>query len=241
MNARWNEITALFGGTFDPPHQGHVAAVEGLLRAPAVQNIRVLPAATPPLKDSGTLTPPEHRVAMTKLAFAELIKSSGTVEIDPIEVIRAERTPAVPSYSIDTVLQLRSEYPRLAFVIGSDQLSLLPQWHRARELIKLCHWIVLRRSGASTPGSALAELSASGWISRTDAQGRLMHPGDHAQVLECWAIPGSSHTFNLVATHAPALSSTEIRKTLLRTGSAPENALSAAVFEYLKLHRLYGT
>src|SRR6185437_5876583 len=65
------------------------------------------------------------------------------VVIDPREVQNA--SPGKPSYSFDTLQELRKDDPRIAFVIGADQLQELPRWHRFPEILGLCHWIILKR------------------------------------------------------------------------------------------------
>src|SRR5688572_17471371 len=113
-NVNWSEVTAIFGGAFDPPHLGHREAVEGILRNPGVRNVIILPTGDPPLKE--TRTPAEHRLAMARLGFANLREGlSYRVEIDD----RETRRPAGrPSYTIDTIRELRRDLGRtLAFVI----------------------------------------------------------------------------------------------------------------------------
>jgi nicotinate (nicotinamide) nucleotide adenylyltransferase len=140
----WREVTAIFGGTFDPPHLGHREAVASLFKVPGVGRVFVSPAATPPLKASRAST--EARIAMTRLAFAGL----PDVTIDLREIERAKKDPAKPSYSFDTLLELKREIPgkQLAFVLGTDQAARLPSWHRYPEILDLCHWIVLKRKGS---------------------------------------------------------------------------------------------
>jgi nicotinate-nucleotide adenylyltransferase len=147
---KWNEITAVFGGTFDPPHLGHTQAIEGLLREPGVKRVLIIPSARPPHK-------PEHataaqRWAMAKLAFKDI----------PGCALRAETTS---SYSFDTLQDLRRDYgDKLAFVIGTDQLAKLDTWYKFPEVLDLCHWIVLERKGGSP--ADLAPLK--GFTSRGD-------------------------------------------------------------------------
>jgi nicotinate-nucleotide adenylyltransferase len=225
---KWSEVTAIFGGTFDPPHLGHREAALGLLRHPGVKQVRVLPSWLPPHK-SRSGTPAGHRVGMVERCF----EGASGVRIDLREIERGEARPDAPTYSYDTLSELGREIParRLAFVIGADQLAQLPTWHRFPEVLGLSHWIVLARrpQGESLAYSALKDLGSSGKL------GREIGPN-------CWQLAGTSHTcLQLVSTEARELSSTGIREAIARTGKPPEGALPEAVSAYLKLHRLYGS
>ena len=215
----WSQITALLGGTFDPPHVGHLAAAQGLLRNPGVRQVRILPSETPPHKPS--VATPAQRLEMTRLAFAPAFK------VDPRELERAGT--GRPSYSYDTLRELQQELPgdRLAFVIGTDQLAGLPRWHRFPDVLGLCHWIVLKRRGGVALRDALPPLLAS----------NLLRPSGQDQ----YAIPSGDRTLLLVETEAPELSSTQIRQAIARTGLIPEGAVTPEVSAYLKLHRIYGS
>src|SRR4051812_37133027 len=100
---RWNEITAVFGGRFDPPHVGHREAVKGLFRSPGVKEVIILPSGNSPHKPSiGTIS---QRAEMAKLAFSSLtgdLIPSGIWQ-DPIELNRAKINPNLPTYSFDTL------------------------------------------------------------------------------------------------------------------------------------------
>ena len=142
---------AIFGGTFDPPHVGHVLAVHFVLLTQEVERVLVIPSAQHPFgkKHRGV----EHRLEMCRLAFAGL---GNRVEVLDIEARREGK-----SYTVDTVEQLRRIYPEVQFtlVIGSDIVSELPQWKdwdRLREMIRLC---VLERldedAGSARPGDSV--------------------------------------------------------------------------------------
>lgn len=227
---RWSEITAAFGGTFDPPHLGHREAVRGLFRNPGVCRVLILPAATPPHKQAST--PAEHRVAMARLNFSSTPRDSypSEVSLDLREVERA-KTQLKPSYSFDTLQELKREFPKLAFVIGTDQLRELHKWYRFPEILTLCHWLVLARKpeGEAKALDGFRELEASGLI-RKDQQDS-----------GAWVTRDGQKTLKLVPTDAPALSSSEIRLAIGRQGLSPENSLFPDVLSYLNQHRLYGT
>jgi nicotinate-nucleotide adenylyltransferase len=222
-------VTAVLGGTFDPPHNGHLKAIEGLIQDCGVAQVLVLPTPSPPHKPS--TASPKQRVEMAEIAFGNL----GTqVRLDWREFARAKRQPAgQPIYTYETLLELRREHPNLAFVIGSDQLEKLPTWKRFPELLSLCHWIVLQRKpgGHERALKALQEWTVSG----------LVKPAAHTETLE-WTIRSSSRATSLwlVPTPAPEVSSTFIREQLAKSGQQPDGTLAPQIALYLKTHRLYG-
>ena len=230
----WAEITAVFGGTFDPPHTGHVEAVRGLFEDPGVQRVLVLPTSTPPHKHF--LTSAEHRVAMVKLCFASSVHQN--IQIDLTEIERSMQRPGGYNYSFDTLQELSQRFHgsnQLAFVIGADQLASIENWFRFPEVLDLCHWIVLARkpSGLATALQAIQKLEASNLLKK-----RGDGPTGSSQL---WHIGKMSSFLRIVDTRAPEISSTDVRQALCRNGSAPEGSLVPAVEAYLKLHHLYGT
>ena len=119
----------VFGGAFDPPHLAHVALVRSAIQALALDEVRVLPTGQA-WHRSGPITSSEHRLAMTRLAFAALPK----VQVDAREITRSG-----PSYTVDTLHELASEHPgaQLFLLIGDDQRRSLPGWHRIEEIARL--------------------------------------------------------------------------------------------------------
>lgn len=223
----WSEVTAVFGGAFDPPHSGHVEAVRGLLRDPGVRELLVMPTGRPGHK--GARTDPAHRLAMAKLAFAGI----GGATIDAREVARAGADPR-PTYTFDTLQELRRERSELAWVIGTDQLGELQRWHRFPELLGLCHWIVLERrlSGAEEARETLQSWQASGLLSERSPGLPVRH----------YPIGRGKTCLFLCPTDAPAVASTSLREQLERTGlPADSTLLPRPVAEYIRAHRLYGS
>jgi nicotinate-nucleotide adenylyltransferase len=223
----WNSVTAVFGGTFDPPHLGHREAVRGLLKNPGVKRVLVVPSGSHPFKQDATSN--EHRLAMTQLGF----KGLQDIEIDSCEISRVQANASAPTYTIDTILELKRNHPELAFVIGADQLAQLHSWHRFRELLSACHWIVLARrpDGEELAGQVLRQWEASGLI----REGRIRNAS------------GSETTLiKLFPTDAPALASADIRKEIARQADPQEllqrleSWLLPEVLGYLMEHRIYG-
>lgn len=211
----------MFGGTFDPPHVGHLEAVRGLFENPGAREVWVLPASIPPQKKS--LATSEQRVEMTKIVFSD----TKDVKVDLREIERGKRNPAAPSYSFDTLNEICQEVSRLAFVIGNDQLRDLHSWYRFPELLGLCHWVVLARKpdGMALVYSILQEWRGSG----------LALPRGN----DCWQLKGGSY-LRAVLTEAPDVSSTSIRQQISRTGELPEESIPIKLINYLNIHRIYG-
>jgi nicotinate-nucleotide adenylyltransferase len=215
---RWNEITAVFGGRFDPPHLGHREAVRGLFKFPAVKQVLILPSGSAPHKPA--LANATQRTEMAKLALSDLPFDClpAEIEFDLRELDRARLNPTVPTYSFETIQQLRAIYPKLAFVIGADQLVALPTWHRFPELLTLCHWIVLERK---PQGSQLARQTLQEW----EASGLVKAQGPNS-----WETTRKPEfTIQIVPTEAKDVSSTQIREAIARTGEPPADSILPGV------------
>lgn len=119
----------MFGGAFDPPHNGHVALAGAALAQLQLDELRVVPTGHAWHK-ARILTPASDRLAMARLAFAGL---PGVV-VDDREMHRAG-----PTYTIDTLREFASEQPgaQLYLVMGADQARALPSWHRWQDLFQI--------------------------------------------------------------------------------------------------------
>lgn len=130
----------VLGGTFDPPHIGHMLMAQYALEALALEEIIFVPSGRPPHKDMGAVTPSEHRLNMVRLATAYNPQFS----VDDLELNARENT-----YTINTIQALRAQRPdaELFFLIGADSLTELSSWKRIDELLPLCRFIVFARPG----------------------------------------------------------------------------------------------
>ena len=119
----------VFGGAFDPPHRAHVALVRSAIDSLQLDEVRVLPTGQA-WHRSASLTDATHRLAMTRLAFAEVPQAM----VDEREIRRNG-----PSYTVDTLRELATEHPgaRLFLLIGDDQRRSLPGWHLIGEIARL--------------------------------------------------------------------------------------------------------
>lgn len=132
----------LFGGTFDPPHIGHLIIAQTVFEAEHFDKIYFIPANIPPHKNKHTITPVELRLGMLKIA----IRDNPNFEISDIEIRRGG-----VSYSIDTIQSIKKEKnltrESLFFLIGSDSLKLFRTWHQPEKILKECQVIVAIRPG----------------------------------------------------------------------------------------------
>jgi len=141
----------VFGGTFDPPHAGHIAAVTAVLHQGVCDQVVFVPAGTPWQKAGrDDLSSPDDRYAMTVLLAREL--SACTVS-------RVEIDRPGPSYTADTLVLFRERFPdtELLLILGADAAIGLPTWHRAEEVLALAQLAVVPRPDSGTELLELAE------------------------------------------------------------------------------------
>ena len=134
---------AIFGGTFDPIHSGHMQAAKAAARRLHLNKVLFVPTGCPPHKTSTVLTDYHHRFAMVALACAEDSRFVPSMLESP------ELRPG-PHYSVDTVRRVKRMLKpgdTLYFLIGVDALLDLPHWKQFRELLALTNFIVVSRPG----------------------------------------------------------------------------------------------
>ena len=211
-----SELHAVFGGTFDPVHFGHLRSAEALARLTGLHKVTLLPNNLPPHRPQPVASPAQ-RLAMLRCAIADL----PLFDIDDRELHRD-----TPSWTVTTLQTIRAErgsQQPLAFIIGQDSLLSLNKWHRWRELMSLCHLLVCRRPGyCRQPESA--ELQH--WISKhlTDDPRRLQQ---YPAGLIC-----------LADTPYYPVSATVIRQRL-HTGQSCSDLLPLSVINYIRQAGLY--
>jgi nicotinate-nucleotide adenylyltransferase len=140
----------IYGGAFDPPHRAHINLAESALAQFKFDEMHVIPTGDAVHKRRH-LSPAVHRIEMAKLAFHGVAKTM----IDEREVNRGGA-----SYTIDTLLELKTLYPKSKFtlIIGQDQLMVFHTWHRYEEILKLATLAVVVRSGSA--GASAAEATS---------------------------------------------------------------------------------
>lgn len=137
----------ILGGTFDPPHLGHVAAADAAKRRLGLDAVLVVPAGRSPLRDASPRASDSDRLAMAALAFAD----RPWARVDAREIRRGG-----VSWSIDTARELAAEHPgaELHWILGSDQLVRLDRWKDAADLCRLVTFAVFPRSGLGADAPA---------------------------------------------------------------------------------------
>jgi len=206
---------AVFGGTFDPVHYGHLRSALELVEELDLAQLRLMPSAVPPHREKPACSA-EHRAAMVRLAVA----GEPRLACDDRELHRAGR-----SYTYDSLLELREEcgWERsLCMVLGCDALLELEGWHRWRELTDLAHVVVIARPGWAIPRQGVM----AAWLSD--------HRGAGAEALR-----GAAAGRVLIEELRPLdISSTEIRE-LLASGRSARYLMPEAVLDYIQRNKLY--
>jgi nicotinate-nucleotide adenylyltransferase len=206
----------LVGGTFDPPHVGHLALARAARDAFGLDEVRLMPTGRSWQK-AGAGASSAQRLAMTRLAVAGLAPAE-RMAVDDREVRRDG-----PTYTVDTLRELRAELgdeTALVLVIGSDQLRNLPTWHRWTELFALAHVAATQRERVGLDGLPAAledELAARGRQSLPDA------PAGAIVLFSMPAVP---------------VSATALRAQLQR-GERPDGLSPPAVLDYIGSNGLY--
>jgi len=126
---------ALFGGSFDPPHSGHITVIYEALRSLPIERLIVVPAYVNPFK-SGTHAPAALRLKWLKTIF----DTEKNIEVSDFETAQGH-----PVRTIETVRHYLKEDPDIYLIIGADNLETLSKWHQFDELDRLVTWVVATR------------------------------------------------------------------------------------------------
>lgn len=201
-------LRGFYGGTFDPIHQGHLLSALYVQQACQLDSLDLLPCHLPPHRDSPSSS--AHRAEMVRLAIAPYPQ----LRLNLLELKRD-----TPSYTVDTLTELKQQYPAdiLCFVIGMDSLCYFTRWHRWPEILALCHLLVLQRPGYS---------AASG-----DAPGLLQQFGCPSVT----ALREAKHGHILLLQNPPV----DVSATAIRSGEAAPAQQIPAVQAYIQQHGLY--
>ncbi|HEY4485571.1 MAG TPA: nicotinate-nucleotide adenylyltransferase [Nitrospiria bacterium] len=215
----------IFGGTFDPVHNGHLAIAEEVRSALNLDRVLLIPSYRPPHK-SKEVTPALHRLAMVRLA----VEGHPGLEASDLEVVRRGK-----SYTIDTVRELEGRYPPqtpLHLIMGLDALLEFSSWREPKDLAERCDLVAVFR-----PGSRFIDLREAGLPCAPDP--RALEELDAGRRSK-YELPMTSRTQLIllrVATHED--SATKIRS-VLSSGASLKNLLPAPVESYIMQNNLYG-
>ena len=148
----WRRV-AIYGGTFDPVHNGHLEVARRVLKLFELDEVIFVPACVPPHKRDANISSAFHRFAMLALATeADRRLLVSTIELD---------SPEQP-YAVETVERLRStlgEQTEVFFLMGADSWLEITSWHEWQRLLTLCHFIVVTRPGFEIEGVDYSNMS----------------------------------------------------------------------------------
>ncbi|WP_109485862.1 nicotinate (nicotinamide) nucleotide adenylyltransferase [Occallatibacter savannae] len=225
---------AFFGGSFDPPHMGHLGIARAAQALLQLDTVLFTPVGSQPLKPLGSTASFEDRVAMTELAISSLPNFA-------VSFADAPDPSGEPNYSIDTLHRLQAQFPsaQLFTLMGADSFLSLRRWYRGADIPFLAPLIV-----ASRPGQELHHLSSElpdGLSIAADPQAAANRPG----TLEVYLIrntSGAEAPLYLLPGLEIEISASEIRQNVsaaLDRLCAEHSILPAAVCDYISTHHLY--
>jgi len=219
-----------YGGTFDPVHNGHLAVARAARDATRA-SVFLLPAADPPHKG------PTHADAQQRARMLDLAVAGET----GLKVDRRELRREGPSYTIDTLLELRAELGNdapIAWLIGGDSLNQLHTWHRWRELFAHAHILAVQRPGSHIDPDTLGRIAP---LVQVEAAQRWRSLDDLSRA------PSGGLAVLLLQELRPE-SSTELRRRIAAGDGDPADGnpgwrglVPPSVASYIDRHHLYST
>ena len=130
----------IYGGTFAPVHNGHIAAAKAFLAQAELDKLLIMPTLIPPHKQVTYADDPQDRLNMLKLAFGELPEYNETLFISEYEL----NSPP-PSYTVYTLRHFHEEGVRITFLCGTDMFLTLDKWKAPEEIFRLCRIALMPR------------------------------------------------------------------------------------------------
>ena len=220
---------ALFGGSFDPPHRGHVALARLAMDRLHLDRVVVAPVGLQPLKHEAAATSYDDRMEMTRLAFA----GHPRIEVSRLDAPLPDNRP---NYTIETVLRLKRRLAtddQLFCLLGADSWLTVGKWHRASDLLMACEFIVGARPGfdLSHAAAALPEGMSAIELPSEQAGSLLLSIRDPA---------GHESRLYLLNDLAEDVSATGVRAALSHQSPGDsDSVLSPQVARYIHEHNLY--
>ena len=208
------KLIGLYGGTFDPIHNGHIHVADGIYHSLQLDHVQFIPCKSPPHRPHPVANV-GHRLNMLKLA----VNHSHYFAINPIELNRDG-----PSYAIETVKAISEEQPNnhFAFILGLDSFMHFNQWEQWSKFLDYCHLIVINRPSYHLPKKS--------WLEQFLADHQTEYKSD---------LHHYHHGKILLHTLTPAhVSATRIREDLM-AGEYQDIALPEHVLDYIQRHCLY--
>jgi nicotinate-nucleotide adenylyltransferase len=221
---------ALFGGTFDPIHRGHLNVARAAARRFRLRETWFVPADIPPHKQKTPLTSYFHRYSMVVLALANEPDFLPSLIEAPDPEPHMERRP---SYSIDTVRKVKAGLrrgDRLYFLIGIDAFRDIAKWYKAEELLRECEFII-----AARPGYSLADVAES-LPEGVRPKAKELKKYRNSDFHESLRLPGV--TLHLLPETHEDVSATQIRAAMKKRKGLTE-LVPDSVAEYIRKEGLY--
>jgi len=226
---------AFFGGSFDPPHLGHIGVALAAQKALHLDTVLFSPVGVQPLKPHGSTASFEDRVAMTELAIKGLPQFA-------ISFADAPAPSGTPNYTIDTLMRLHEQFPAatLFMLMGADSLLGLRRWYRGADIPFVAPLIV-----ASRPGQRLEDLTAILPDGLTIAENATTVENTAEEQLSVFVLrngAGASTLFYLLPGLEIEISASDIRRQVsaaIDRLCAGHEVLPDAVCEYIATHGLY--
>ncbi|MDR3763296.1 MAG: nicotinate-nucleotide adenylyltransferase [Acidobacteriota bacterium] len=218
---------ALYGGSFDPVHRGHLRVARAAVEKFALDRVAFVPAGAQPFKSRQAVTAYEHRFAMLELALAGEARFTVS-RLESPEALR--ESGAAASYTIDTVRRLRTTLTpgtRLFLLLGMDAFQLIAKWRYAVELLRSTECIVASRPGFPLTG-VLEALPAELRPARGEAENMLQRGELRTTEVAIHLLPGVHED----------VSATAIRQAV-RSGLGLDELVPAPVAEYILANHLY--
>ncbi len=209
-----------FGGTFDPPHRGHLEPARCAAAALGLDAVVFVPAGSPPHKQGEPVTSFGHRFAMAVLATRD---EPGFLVSD-LEAARRG-----PTYTVDSVPLLCRAWPaeQAFFILGSDSFVQITTWHRWVELVDLIHLVVLHRD--TSWGTAMLEAVPS-WVAERVVWAR---PG------QTLAVPETGPHRIVMVEHPPIVAAASDLRASIQAGECVAGLVPDAVLDHIAKYRLY--
>lgn len=215
----------ILGGTFNPPHLGHLAVARHARQELGLERVLLVPAHTAPYKSSGSDAGgsggvagsdpgPQHRLRMCQLAVA----GDEGLAVSAVEVERGGL-----SYTVDTLRSIHASHPsaQLTFIVGADTASTLGSWREPAQLLELAQLAVATRDGTARQ----RVLDALAAVESTSADGSVDHSNTAGSV-------------SFLEMPAIEVSSSQVRERVAR-GEAIDQLVGPAVADYIAAHQLY--
>jgi len=194
----------VLGGTFDPVHLGHIMMAEEVKKSLDLEEVLIIPAGEPQTHSYDILTPARQRLDMLELAVA----GKQGLKISTMEIERKG-----PSYTADTLLELKNKYGRnyeIYFILGWDSLAQIATWHEPSRILNLCYLAAVPRPGYKHPSLKTME----------------------------GILPGVTERVIFLDGPKIDISASEVRERAAR-GEEIGHLVPEAVAEYIKKHKLY--